>query len=131
MTRQKSIALAFLAGAVLVGGLLGFTADRLVLRDQSRARSYDQRHLRTQLAEDLALSDSQRVAVDAILDRRNERICEVVTPLQPRMDSLMVEARNEIRTLLTAGQRVTFEEKVRKSDERARNDDRSCSRPDR
>lgn len=120
MTRPKSVALAFLLGALLVGGLLGFTADRLVLRDKT-CEHWDQRRLRTQLAEDLALTEGQRVAVDSILNLRNRRINEVVAPVRPQMDSLMGEARDDIRTLLTPAQRAKFEEKVRESD-RARQD---------
>lgn len=120
MTRPKSVALALLLGALLVGGLLGFTADRLVLREKS-CENWDQRRLRTRLAEDLALTERQRMAVDSILDLRNRRINEVVAPVRPQMDSLMGEARDDIRTLLTPAQRTKFEEKVRDSD-RARQD---------
>lgn len=125
MTRPKSVALALLLGALLVGGLLGFTADRLVLRDRICDKCWDQRRLRTRLAEDLALTEAQRVAVDSILDLRNRRIEEVVAPVRPRMDSLMGEARDDIRTLLTPAQRAKFEEKVRESDERDRKDTRT------
>lgn len=125
MTRPKSVALAFLLGALLVGGLLGFTADRLLLREQICEKWWDQRRLRTRLAEDLSLTETQRVAVDSILDLRNRRINEVVAPVRPQMDSLMGEARDEIRTLLTPAQRTKFEEKIRESDARARTDTRT------
>ena len=119
MTRPKSVALALLLGALLVGGLLGFTADRLVLGDRI-GEKMDQRRLRTRLAEDLSLSESQRVAVDSILDVRNRRIDQVVAPVRPQMDSIMGVARDEIRALLTPDQRTNFEQKVRESDERAK-----------
>lgn len=123
MTRPKSVALAFLLGALLLGGLLGLTADRLVLREQLRERSGDQRRLRTRLAEDLQLNTSQRAAVDSILDLRNRRLDEVLSVVRPQMDSLMNEARDSIRVLLTPAQRAKFEEQVRESDARPRRQD--------
>lgn len=120
MTRPKSVALALLLGALLVGGLLGFTVDRLILQDRISDK-LDQRGLRTRLAQDLSLTVTQRAAVDSILDMRNKRIDEVVAPVRPQMDSVMELAREEIRALLTADQRTKFEQKVRASDERPKN----------
>lgn len=118
MTRPKSVALAFLAGAFLVGGLLGFTADRLVMRNQV----CDPRSMRTRLAEDLSLTGRQRAVVDSVLDLRNRRMDDVTAPLRPQLDSLMGQARDEIRAILTPAQRAKFEEKVRESDARSGSD---------
>jgi hypothetical protein len=115
MTRQKSVALAFLGGALLVGGLLGFTADRLVLRADA-TKQWDQRQLRTRLAEDLALDATQRAQVDSILDRRTARTRALIDPIRPQLDSAMEQARQEIRAVLTDEQRPKFELMVRESD---------------
>jgi hypothetical protein len=115
MTRQKSVAVAFLSGALLVGGLLGFTADRLMLRTEYR-RDWDQRQLRTRLAEDLKLNEAQRASVDSILDRRAARTRAIMEPIRPQLDSAVWTARDEIRAVLTADQLVKFEEMVRESD---------------
>lgn len=115
MTRQKSVAVAFLSGALLVGGLLGFTADRLMLRTEYR-RDWDQRQLRTRLAEDLRLNEAQRASVDSILDRRAARTRAIMEPIRPQLDSAVWTARDEIRAVLTADQLVKFEEMVRESD---------------
>lgn len=115
MTRQKTVALAFLSGALLVGGLLGFTADRLVLRADA-PKQWDPRQLRTRLAEDLALDATQRAAVDSILDRRSARERELVAPIQPQLDSAVERAREEIRQVLRGGQREQFEVMVRESE---------------
>ena len=118
MTRPKSVALALLAGAFLVGGLLGFTADRLVVKNQV----CDQRGQRTRLAENLSLTSRQRAAVDSVLDLRNMRMNEVTEPLRPQLDSLMGQAREDIRAILTPAQRIKYEEQIRESDSRARAD---------
>lgn len=115
MTRQKSVALAFLSGALLVGGLLGFTADRIMLR-AAEPKQWNQRALRTRLAEDLALDARQRAVVDSILDRRTAGTRAIIAPLQPQLDSVMEHARDEIRAVLTAEQRPKFEVMVRESD---------------
>lgn len=115
MTRQKSVAAAFLGGALLVGGLLGFTADRLVL-GAGCEKQWDQRHLRTRLAEDLALTEGQRSTVDSILDRRTARTRALIDPIRPQLDSAVETAREEIRSVLTTEQRVKFEAMVRETD---------------
>lgn len=115
MTRQKSVAVAFLGGALLVGGLLGFTADRLVLRADCRGQ-WDQRELRTRLAEDLRLDDLQRARVDSILDRRSARTSALIDPIRPQLDTAVWVARDEIRAVLSAEQRTKFEEMVRETD---------------
>lgn len=115
MTRQKAVAVAFLSGALLVGGLLGFTADRLVLRADA-PKQWDPRQLRTRLAEDLALDVTQRAAVDSILDRRSARERELIAPIQLQLDSAVERARDEIRAVLRADQREQFEVMVRESE---------------
>ncbi len=102
-----------------MGGLLGFTVDRLIMQDRI-GDNLDQRGLRTRLAQDLSLTEPQRTAVDSILDVRNRRIDEIVAPVRPQMDSIMDVARDEIRAILTADQRTKFEVKVRASDERSK-----------
>ena len=107
MSRPKSVALAFLTGAVLVGALLGFTADRLVVGhrcERDRDGSF-----RDRLAADLGLDPQQRVAVDSLLDLRQVRIKALYAPLRPRADSLYLVTRDEIRQVLSPEQREQFE----------------------
>ena len=110
MPRPKSVALAFLAGAVLVGALLGFTADRLVAGD--RCRHDREGSFRDRLAADLALDARQRVAVDSLLDVRHVRIKALYAPLRPQADSLYLVTRDEIRQVLTPAQREQFDQVI-------------------
>ena len=110
MKRPKSVAFMLLGGALIMGALLGFTADRVVLRDQLCEQRWEQGRLRNRLARDLSLSEEQRAAVDAALDRRNERMREIMEPLRPQMDSAVQQTRDEIRQLLTPEQRAQFEQ---------------------
>lgn len=117
MSRPKSVAIAFLAGAVLVGALLGFTADRLVVGnrcDHDRDGSF-----RDRLAADLSLDARQRVAVDSLLDLRHVRIKTLYAPLRPQADSLYLVTRDEIRQVLTPAQREQFEQVISRTNARS------------
>ncbi len=119
ITRPKSVALAFLSGALLVGGLLGFTADRVVFGEQICAQKRDQGHLRERLAADLGLDAGQRAAVDSLLDEREQRRRAVLAPVQPKIDSLYLETRHAIRQVLTQEQREKFETFISQSNARS------------
>lgn len=106
MTRPKSVALAFLVGAVLVGALLGFTADRLVGERMCEHRS-DRRRALEQLTTDLGLDSAQRVEFDSLLDARNRRVRAIYN-----------EGHEQIRRILTPAQRAKYEQFVRRANER-------------
>lgn len=118
MTRPKSVALAFLTGAVLVGGLLGFTADRLVGERMCERRG-DPRRTREQLAADLGLDSAQRVTFDSLLDARNRRMRALYATVHPQADSLYNDTRDQIRRTLSPEQRAKFEELVRRANARS------------
>ena len=105
MQQSKNLAIAFLLGAVVVGGALGFTADRVMLRD--RIGQPDQE--RPKLADRLELDSAQRVRLDSIADDRRQRMDLVLAPVKPALDSIRERAREEIRLMLTPTQRAEFE----------------------
>ncbi|HEU4628539.1 MAG TPA: hypothetical protein VFS08_02305 [Gemmatimonadaceae bacterium] len=117
MTRPKSVALAFLTGAVLVGGLLGFTADRLV-GERLCERQGDQRRTREQLAADLGLDPAQRVVFDSLLDARVRRLRALYATVRPQADSLYNDSHDQIRRILTPEQRARYEELVKRANAR-------------
>lgn len=105
MQQSKNVAIAFLLGAVVVGGALGFTADRMMLRDRiSRPESG-----RMSLADRLQLDAAQNAKLDSIVDERHRRYSIVMSPLRPALDSIKMRARDEIRLMLTPAQRIEFE----------------------
>ena len=105
MQQSKNLAIAFLLGAVLVGGALGFTADRMMLGDRIARRGPG----RVSLADRLMLDSTQRGRLDSILDDRHRRWQVVMAPVQPSLDSIKLRARDEIRLMLNATQRAEFE----------------------
>jgi Spy/CpxP family protein refolding chaperone len=113
MERPKQQALAFLLGAVLVGGVVGFSADRVFRHDDTsiaakRAAMYD----------DLELAPAQRAAMDSLLDARNCKYDAIFKPIQPALDTLKLETRGRINALLTPKQRARLDVRRREDDAR-------------
>lgn len=106
MQRSKQQALMFLLGAVLVGGVLGFSADRVLADNQKhwapRMRMYD----------DLGLSSQQRTTMDSVLDERNCQIGAVMKPVKPQLDSIKKAAHQQVLQVLTSEQRQMLEQRV-------------------
>ncbi|HKG91916.1 MAG TPA: hypothetical protein VKA84_08505 [Gemmatimonadaceae bacterium] len=102
----------FLLGALIVGGALGFAADRVAVRDRLSAPA-DRRALRDRMAEELGLSVAQRAALDTILDERHERLTALIQPIKPQLDAVKDTARQRIRRMLTAEQQAVFDEMQR------------------
>lgn len=116
MERSKSLAMMFLLGAALVGGVLGFTADRVLVRDQLCPKIGSQQAMRDRMAADLGLDASQRARFDSILIARNARIDSLQRPIRPQMDSVIQAARTSIRAILTPDQQARYDELKREID---------------
>lgn len=110
MQRSQSLALMFLLGAVLVGGVLGFVADRTLHGAHACPAPGDVRTMRGRLAEHLALDPTQRTRLDSILDARSARISSVMQPVKPRLDAINDSARADIAAMLTPEQRQRYEQ---------------------
>jgi Spy/CpxP family protein refolding chaperone len=117
MHQSKNIAIAFLFGAVLVGGALGFTADRM-WGDRRGERT------REMLDRRLGLSDEQRAQIDAILDERHRQSLIVFETIRPKMDSIRLHAREQMRQLLTEEQRAKYEALLRELSDSTKRKDR-------
>jgi Spy/CpxP family protein refolding chaperone len=115
MERPKQQALVFLLGAVLVGGVVGFSADRVFRRDDSSITAR-----RTAMYDDLDLQPAQRAAMDSLFDARNCKYDAIFQPLQPALDTLKLETRASMNAILTPEQRVRLD--ARRRDDDARRD---------
>lgn len=109
MQRSKGLALSFLFGALLVGGVLGFTADRVLMRDKLCSQANDREGMRLRLAETLDLSETQRAAVDSILDKRHVEMSAIIAPVRPQLDAARNRAREDIAQQLSGGQKKKFQ----------------------
>jgi uncharacterized membrane protein len=113
MERPKQQALAFLLGALLVGGVLGFSADRVMRHDDQSPAAR-----RVAFYEAIGLTDAQKPAMDSILDDRNCRMDSVVKTIQPTLDSIKTASRVQMDRILTPEQHAKIE--VRRKDDAAR-----------
>jgi len=113
MQNSKQLAATFLLGALLVGGVMGFTVDRIMVRDNLCPKWGDQQSMRARLAHNVGLTPDQRAAVDTILDRRHDRMEALVQPIKPQLDAVRDTARAEIRRLLDARQQARWDEFLR------------------
>ncbi len=113
MQRSRSLALMFLLGALLVGGALGFTADRVLTSDRC-AKTGDNRRSFAWLTEELHLTPEQSAAVDSIVERRHREMRAVIAPVRPQMDAVRDTARQQIRRVLNDSQRAHFDELLAK-----------------
>lgn len=106
MGNSKRLALGFLLGALLVGGVLGFTTARVFA---ARGYPWSDTSYRRAIAEYVGLTPEQRVKLDDILDRRHRDMSAVLAPVRPQLDSIRERARDEMRRMMTAEQRAAFE----------------------
>ena len=104
MQRSKQQAMMFLLGAVLVGGALGFSADRVFGRDPSQHWAR-----RQAFYDDLGLSPAQRSTMDSLLDDRNCQISAVMKPVRSQLDSIRQSAHLQVLQVLTPPQREKLE----------------------
>lgn len=102
MQRSKQQALMFLLGALLVGGVLGFSADRVMSKKPQRMSA------RTRLYDDIGIAPEQRVKMDSVLDETNCRTQELMRPVRPALDSARAEGSKALLGLMTEQQRVAY-----------------------
>lgn len=109
MPSSKNIALAFVLGALLVGGVVGFTADR-VMRDDKAPRFFTRAELRQRFADRLSLDPTQRARVDSILDRKRARTDSLMAPLRPALKAISDSTAAAINVVLDDRQKSKFAE---------------------
>jgi len=105
----RNSALAFLLGAALVGGVFGFTADRLVTRERVCPRWGDRAAMIHRFGDELDLSEAQRTAVDTILAAKHRAVQALVLPMRPQLDSIDDDANRRIKARLEPNQQATFD----------------------
>ena len=120
MQRSKQQALMFLLGALLVGGVLGFSAEKVFGhygKDTKETRGTW--GVRQWMYDDLGLTGAQRVAVDSLIDDAGRQIQALWAPVRPKADSIRAANREAILAVLTPEQRHKYEEAERIQKERA------------
>lgn len=108
MQRSKQQALMFLLGAVLVGGVLGFSADRVMSKKPPRVSA------RVQMYDDIGIAEAQRGTLDSVLDVTNCKTGEIMRSVRPQMDSVRAEGIKTFLGMLTPAQKSAWQERDQK-----------------
>jgi len=109
MKDSKNLALMFLLGAFLTGGVRGFTANGYMKRDQVCTSGNGSTNLLATLSQRLRLSSDQQHTVDSILDDRSRQYRALTEPIRPQVDAIKENAREQIRRVLTKEQKREFQ----------------------
>src|SRR5258708_33789277 len=102
MQRSKEQALMFLLGALLVGGVLGFSADRVMSKKPQRMSA------RMRMYDDIGIAPEQRMKMDSVLDETNCKTQDLMRPVRPALDSVRAEGSKALLSLMTEPQRVAY-----------------------
>lgn len=129
MAHAKQQAVMFLLGALLVGGALGFSADRY-MRHQSFTSQYGP--LRSRFYDDLGLTEKQRATIDSLAFDQDCKMKALFAPQRPTIDAMRVHFHAQVDSLLTPGQLTKLnarrqEAKARHDAEQAKEPKRQCS----
>jgi hypothetical protein len=104
MQRSKQQALMFLLGAVLVGGVLGFSADRVMTTKKTPRIP-----ARIQMYNDIGIDSAARIQLDSVLDETNCRTGDIMRAVRPAMDSVRAEGLKTFLGMLTPQQRQAYD----------------------
>ena len=128
MQRPKQQALMFLLGAVLVGGALGFSADRYIGHEKFAA----QYGPRSKFYDDLGLSPQQRSSLDSLAFVQDCAFRTIVAPHDSAIKAMNAKFRAQRDSVFTKDQLTKLaarrkEMDARREAERAKEPKRQCS----
>jgi len=128
MQRSKQQALMFLLGATLVGGALGFSADRY-LRNQKIASQFGPR---PRFYDELGLSEDKRRALDSLASARECETRVLLAPHDSAMKAIRAKFRRQRDSVFTKEQKIMFDKMLddarkRADAERAKEPKWTCS----
>lgn len=125
MQRSKQQALMFLLGAVLVGGAVGFSADRYIGHEKfatqygPRSRFYDE----------LGLTHEQRTTLDSIAFKQDCAVRQVLAPHDSALRAIRTRFQAQRDSVLTKDQLRQMD--ARRKDIQARREAEQAKEPKR
>ena len=128
MQRSKQQALMFLLGAVLVGGALGFSADRYIGHEKFAAQFGP----RSKFYDELGLTAQQRGTLDSLAYQQDCTMRAVFAPHDSTLKSIRARFRTQMNSVFTKDQLTKLETRRKEMDarreaERAKEPKRQCS----
>ena len=128
MQRTKQQALMFLLGAALVGGAVGFSADRYMGHEKFAA----QYGPRQKFYDEMGYSQQQRNTLDSLAFQQDCTIRAMLAPQKPQLDSIKARFKAQRDSVLTKDQLAKLEIRRKEMDarreaEQAKEPKRSCA----
>lgn len=115
--RRRLVGFALIAVVFLVGSMTGAAMDRVITSQAMAGEDNGPQERRTHIIEQVEMTAEQRATIEAILERRSERMSATWSEISPRLNAITDSARSEIMQVLTPEQRAEYE---RRLDEHAR-----------
>jgi hypothetical protein len=127
MQRTKQQALMFLLGAALVGGVVGFSADRYIGHEKFAA----QYGPRTRFYDEMGLSQQQRATLDSLAFQQDCTVRTLLAPQKSALDSIKAKFKAQRDSVFTKPQLAKLEARrkemdARRETEQAKEPKRSC-----
>lgn len=126
--RLRFLGFALIAVTFLVGGLAGAAFDRVLTGETVRREAARTDERRGHVIDEVEMTADQRATIDAILDRRSERMKAAWAEISPRLEAITDSARLEIMEVLTPEQRADYQARL---DARTREREREREEADR
>lgn len=123
MNRTTLTASLMLAVTFVLGGLAGMAIEEGFGLDWFDFLDEDSRPAETRLLGDLDFTDAQAEQIDRILEQQEDRLEDYWDARIPEMRAIVAESYEEIRGVLTAEQRATFDRRVQEGGIPVRLDD--------
>lgn len=129
MQRSKQQAMMFLLGAVLVGGVLGLSADRVFGHEQLVEQYGRDRRV---FYDALGLTDAQRSTLDSLAFQQDCAVRALLAPQKQALDSIRATFKAQMRQVFTPEQLTRLEArekeiKARREARGAKESKRQCS----
>jgi Spy/CpxP family protein refolding chaperone len=105
--RMRFLGFALIVVTFVVGGLAGAAFDRILTGETVR-REAPRSEQRAHVIDQVEMTEAQRATIDAILERRSERMKAAWAEIEAITDS----ARLEIMEVLTPEQRAEYQERL-------------------
>jgi hypothetical protein len=125
MQRSKQQALMFLLGAVLVGGAVGFSADRY----NGHEKFATQYGPRSRFYDELGLTRQQRTTLDSIAFKQDCAVRQVLAPHDSALKAIRTRFQAQRDSVLTKDQLIQMD--ARRKDIQARREAEQAKEPKR
>jgi hypothetical protein len=127
MQRTKQQALMFLLGAALVGGAVGFSADRYMGHEKFAA----QYGPRGKFYDEMGLSQQQRATLDSLAFQQDCTIRTLLAPQKSALDSIKTRFQRQRDSVFTKDQLAKYDARrkemtARREAEQAKEPKRTC-----